>query len=181
MYHLIFLLLIKSIYSQDLLKTRMTITAAGYEFQPVDISKQLLDTTSVSTRMRCARVCALTEGCRIFDFNSSILGLCRLFEGDQTTGEIISSSSLTSIVGSISITSSLFSAFGNTPCNNYCRNNPYLSCNINNTCQCRGYTYWDETMCQLNKFTGTSCTANNQCRTDLNLTCLQFFKCGRKY
>lgn len=150
----------------------MTITAAGYEFRPVDISKQLLDTTYASTRKRCARVCALTEGYRTFDFNSSISDLCRLFEGDQTTGEIISSSSLTSIVGSISITSSLFSAFGNTP---------YLLSNINNTCQCRSYTYWDGTMCQLKQFTGASCTANNQCLTDLNLTCLQFFKSGRKY
>jgi hypothetical protein len=181
MYYLFILLLVNTIYSQDLFNTRMTLTPTGHEFQPMNMSVQLLNTVYVSTRIRCAKACVQIGDCRTFDYDSSLSGRCRLFEADLTTGQIISSSSSTSIVGSTLITNDMFVSFGNTPCNFNCKNSPYLSCNINNTCQCEGHTYWNGTTCDLQKFTGASCSVNNECRVDLNLTCLQFFQCGREY
>ncbi len=181
MYYLFILLLINSVHSQNVFNALMTLTTTGHEFQPINMSVQLLNTIYVSTYLRCAEACAQTGGCRTFDYDSSLLGRCRLFEADLTTGQIISSSSSTSIVGSILITNNMFASFGYTPCSTNCGNSPYLSCNINNTCQCEGHTYWNGKTCDLQKFTGASCSVNNECRVDLNLSCLQFFECGREY
>ena len=179
MHYLLLILLSVCIESQEVRDARKTMTPAGYEFRPKYSSIQSLGTRSVSSTIRCARACLLTLGCRTFDYDKSGAGRCRLYEADQTNGQNVASSA-TSIVGSVSITQQQFSSFNRTPCSTYCTNHLYLSCNTNNTCQCAARTYWDGSVCQLQKFTGASCTKNEQCRGDLGYVCLQFFQCGRE-
>ena len=166
--------------SRDLRNVRMTITPAGFEFSPNDASVQLLDTRFVSSTIRCVRACLSTFGCRTFDYDRSSSGRCRLYEADQTTGLTVPSVS-PSIVGSVSLNSQQFSSRNQAPCSTYCSNDPYLSCGTNNTCQCAGRTYWDGSLCRLQKLIGASCTIDMQCRGDLGLVCLPFSQCGREY
>ena len=60
-----------------------------------------------------------------------------------------------------------------------CIENPFFEC-INNTCQCDSEAYFDGSVCQLKRFSGGQCNTNNECRTDMNISCLQFQQCGRK-
>ena len=180
MYFALLLSLVVTAQSEDLRGVRMTITPAGYQFQPNDASVQLLSTRSLSSSIRCARACISTLGCRTFDYDRSSSGRCRLYEADQTTGQTIASVSA-SIVGSVSLTSQQFTSFNQTPCSTHCSNDPYLSCSTNNTCQCAARTYWDGSMCRPQKLIGASCIGNNECRSDLGFVCLQFFQCGREY
>ena len=179
MYYLL-LALIHSIHAQHIYDAYMSMMPAGYEFQPVNVSVQLLTTCYLSSFLRCARACALTPGCRTCDFDSSGSNRCRLYEADQTTGRIIASPS-SLLVGSVSLTNQQFNFFNQTPCNPYCSDNLNLACNANDTCQCPARTYWDGSMCRLQKFTGASCSSDSECRGDLDFVCLQFFQCGREY
>ena len=180
MYCLLFaLILIRSIDAQDTHAAYMILTPSGYEFQPANATVQLLSTRYTSSTIRCAQACASTSGCRTFDYDRSGSGRCRLYEADQTTGTTIPST-FSSIVGSMSITHEQFTSFNRTPCSTYCSGHPYLSCNANDTCQCPAGAYWDGYVCRFQKLTGPSCTKNSECRSDLGLTCLQFFQCGRE-
>ena len=180
MYYLLLVFIFNQASSQNPHGVCMIITPAGYEFQPSDASIQLLSTRSLPSMLRCAQACTSTSGCRTFDYDTSGSSRCRLYEGDQNTGQTIPSVS-TSVVGTVSITSQPFSAFDQTPCSTHCNNDPYLSCSTNNTCQCAARTYWDGSVCSLQKLIGASCTDNTQCRGDLGFVCLQFFQCGREY
>ena len=180
MYYLLLALLVRLIHAQNMRATHMNLTSPGYEFQPTNASVQLLSTRHVSSSLRCARACASTSGCRTFDYDSSASRRCRLYEADQTTGVSIPSVS-SSIVGSMSITSQQFTSLNRTPCSTYCSDSRYLACGANNTCQCAARTYWDGSVCQLQRLTGRACSSDGECRSDLGLVCLQFFQCGCEY
>jgi hypothetical protein len=95
-----------------------------------------------------------------------------LFEGDSTTGSIISSSSSTSVVGTVRISSTLYSSIYNQPCQ-ACQQNRYEVCSTNtSTCQCPSHTYWNGSVCALQLFENEICGQLNSCRSDLNLSCL---------
>jgi hypothetical protein len=94
-----------------------------------------------------------------------------LFEGDSTTGSIISSPSSTSLVGTVRITSTLYSSIHNQSCE-LCQENRYVVCSINtSTCQCPQHTYWNGSVCTLQLFENDTCEQWDSCRSDLNLTC----------
>jgi hypothetical protein len=83
----------------------------------------------------------------------------------------------TSAVGQIELYPEFFSAYG-APCS-ACVESRYLTC-INSTCTCLRHTYWTGSICASQNLRGGQCISSNQCRADLNYTCLQFFQCGRK-
>ena len=89
MHYLLLLLLVIPIHTQTVYNAYMTMTPAGYEFQPKNESLQRLTTCYVSSSLRCAQACVSTLSCRTFDYDSSGSSRCRLYEADQTTGENI--------------------------------------------------------------------------------------------
>ena len=147
----------------------MKISSNGLEFQPRS-SIQLLSTKTLSTFTRCAAACDQLVSCRTFDYDSTSKQ-CRLFEGDSSTGSIISSSSSTSFVGSIRIAADLYSPIHNLSCQ-FCEQNRYEVCSMNtSTCQCPEHAYWNGYICALQLFTNDTCENAIECRSDLNLTC----------
>jgi sugar lactone lactonase YvrE len=162
-------------------KVRFNLSGAGMQYLPVD-SVQLIDSVTISpssSLTRCAAACStIIPLCRIFDFDSST-GQCRLFEGDLTTGQIIPSTSLpsNSVVGSMILTNDLYTSYGQ-PCSQ-CIGNRFMTCH-NSTCECPSGTYFTGSTCQSQGFIGAPCNSTHQCRSDCNLTCLQFLQCGRK-
>ena len=153
------------------------ISESVTQFFPIDETILLLDKVSLSSYQDCVYACHQNDFCRVFDYDS-LSQLCRLFEGDlQTTGLIGPSNSSTSTAGDFEQLPFLFSAYGQ-PCS-ACSEDRYLRC-INTTCSCREHTYWTGNICASQSLYAASCTAAEQCRSDLNLTFLQFFQCGRK-
>ncbi len=154
-----------------------TLSNMGMQFSFIN-PVQLLDTITSSSLIQCAFACIMfPSNCRTFQFDSSTFQ-CRLVEGDLTTGQIIPSpSSPNSIVSTMNLIPEMFVDYGQ-PCSQ-CDDNRLFTC-INNTCQCSGHSYFDGFICKLQQFTGAECNSTNECRIDVNLTCLQFFQCGRK-
>ncbi len=65
--------------------------------------------------------------CRVFDYSVNQPQECRLFEGDiDTLGSIISSSSPSSMVGTVKFFSDLFAAYGQSCALSLCPQNRYL-------------------------------------------------------
>ncbi|UJR29118.1 hypothetical protein I4U23_010332 [Adineta vaga] len=162
-------------------QSTITFSSTGKEFQP-RYSLQLLTTQTTQTVTLCSAACNQLSSCRLFDYDS-FSQRCRLFEGDTTTtGSIISSSSLTSLVGTVIISSTLYSAIHSQTCQ-LCQQNRYETCAMNtSTCQCPLHTYWDGSLCALQLFENDTCVQRDACRSDLNLTCTQdcygrFIKC----
>ena len=151
-------------------QSTLTISSVGYEFQP-RYSFQLLVSTTAQTIITCTAACNQLSSCRTFDFDS-VSKRCRLFEADTaTTGSIIVSSSSTSQVGSVLISSDLYSSIHNQPCAS-CQMDRYETCPANTSvCQCPGNSYWDGSVCALQSFENDTCNQQNACRSDLNLTC----------
>jgi hypothetical protein len=153
----------------------------GLKYQPNN-NIQLISTNSIQTKLLCSVACNQLSSCRIFDYDT-VSKRCRLFEGDLTTGSIISSSSTASVVGTVQISSNLYSSVYNQSCQ-FCQQNRYETCSINaSTCQCSGHTYWNGLVCALQLFENETCGQLNSCRSDLNLSCLsdcygQFSKCS---
>lgn len=175
-HHMVFVVIVGYVHSQNL-GLSFTLSNTGMKFLPMN-TIQLLDTITTSSLKQCAFTCGmLVSYCRAFEYDSSALQ-CRLVEGDSTTGQIVpSASSSNSIVGTINLIPELFTAY-NQSCSQ-CVNNHFLTC-INSTCQCISHSYFDGVMCQLQKFINATCNSTNECRSDLNLTCLQTSQCGRK-
>ena len=161
---LIILLPAKAIYRSTLM-----ISSMGIEFQSRN-NIQLLSTKTITTATRCSASCNQLSSCRTFDYDS-VSKRCRLFEGDSTTGSIIASSSPTSLVGTVRISSTLYSPTHDQPCE-ACEESRYEVCSTNtNTCQCPSHTYWDGSVCALQLFDNATCAQGDSCRSDLNLTC----------
>jgi hypothetical protein len=154
-----------------------TLSSKGMQFVGINSVQYLRNITSSSLKS-CAIQCLMTlPYCHTFEFHESTQE-CRLIEGDLTTGNItLPTTSPDSIVGTIDLMPELFKTHGQA-CS-FCIDNIFLKC-INNTCQCASNSYFDSSVCQLQQFTGVECNSSDMCRNDLNLTCLQFFKCGRK-
>ena len=175
---------LNSVHTDYLYQSLTMVSNKGYQYSPVVPTVQLISSTMVNSLQQCAMACNINPLCRMFDFNANIFQQCRLFEGDtDTLGTIISSSRSDSAVGSIQITPSLFTQYGQ-PCSSSCDQSRYLSC-INSTCQCTSHTYWDPSpgICRVQSpILGAACQQGmNMCREDLNYTCLQFNQCGRKF
>ncbi|CAF0979687.1 unnamed protein product [Adineta steineri] len=144
------------------------ISQPGSEFLPID-SSELLLSTMAPNRRRCAIACHNQWACRTFDYDS-ISQRCRLYEGDLTTGSIVTSSSASSIVMSIELSSNTCASTHNQPCE-ACIDSRYEQC-LNNICQCPPRTYWNGSECLLQLFQNQTCTQADACRKDFNLTCL---------
>ncbi|CAF1531684.1 unnamed protein product [Adineta ricciae] len=149
--------------------SRITFSAIEHEFQPVN-SVQLILVTIAKSRTMCSVACNEQPFCRTLDYDSAS-GRCRLFEADETTGSIISSTSPTSIVGTVSISSLEFVHIHNESCK-ACQQDRYEYCPINgNTCQCWPHTFWNGSVCLLQLFENGTCSQLDACRDDFNLTC----------
>lgn len=157
------------------------ISSMGLEYRPKN-SVQFISSNTIETRILCSAACNQLLSCRVFDYDS-VSKRCRLFEGDSTTGSIISSSSSTSFVGTVSISSSLYSATHNQGCQT-CEQTRYEVCVSNtSTCHCPTHTYWNGEICALQLFINDTCEQLDACRSDLNLTCStdcagNFVKCS---
>ena len=150
---------------------------SGTEFFSNDDGMFLLDTMLLSSYRECLYTCHQNQLCRVFDYDS-LSHRCRLFEGDLTTTGLIGlSNSFTSLASQIELIPMLFSAYA-CPCSD-CSESRYLRC-VNSTCSCREHTYWTGSICASQTLYAKKCTNSDQCRSSLNLTCLQFFQCGRK-
>ena len=167
---LILLLVIVILPSNAEYQSRMILSSVGMEFQSQN-NIQLLSTKTMQTMTSCALACHQLSSCRTFDYDS-VSQRCRLFEGDSTTGSIITSASSTSLVGSILISSTLYLSTHNQPCQ-ACQENRYEICVTNtSTCQCPSHTYWDGSICALQLFGNDQCNFIDSCRSDLDLICL---------
>jgi hypothetical protein len=154
----------------SLYRSNIKFTSMGLEYQPNN-TVELLATKSIQTKLLCSAQCNQLTTCRILDYDT-VSKRCRLFEGDLTTGSIISSSSTTSVVGTVQISSNLYSSVYNQSCQ-FCQQNRYETCSTDtNTCQCPDHTYWNGLVCALQLFENETCGQLNSCRSDLNLSCL---------
>jgi hypothetical protein len=165
------LLLVVIISSIDCIyQSNIEFTSMGLKYQPNN-NAQLISTQSIQTKLLCSAACNQLSSCRILDYDS-VSKQCRLFEGDSTTGSIIPSSSSTSVVGTVRVSSNLYSSVHNQPCQS-CQQNRYEVCSTNtSTCQCPPHTYWNGSVCVLQLFQNETCGQLNSCRSDLNLSCL---------
>ena len=154
-------------------QSHVHMSSAGHEFQPHH-PVQLILQTPATTRLRCSSACNQRSSCRAFDYNPAA-SRCRLFEGDLTTGSIIPSASPTSSVGIVTVSPALFSQTHNKSCP-ACQNSRYETCSpITQRCQCDPHTFWDGSMCSLQRFENDSCSQVDGCRADLNLVCMKSF------
>lgn len=175
MYCLVFLLiLVADTYATQ---SYIRLEPSGTEFYAIDENILLIETSSQSTYHQCIYRCHELRLCRVLDYDP-VSQRCRLFEGDiQTTGRVDHSDSVTSVVGVIELIAELFIFYGHT-CDR-CTDSRFLRC-INSTCDCLEHTFWTGTVCASQKLRTAPCSNNNHCRVDHNLTCLQYFQCGRK-
>lgn len=180
-----FLLLILNLaHSQQIFTAQIILSVPGTQFIPVNAPGQLLSATLIKSAKECSTLCMNNILCGVYDYEVLMLKQCRLFEGDaKTHGQIVSSSTPQSIVGTIQLTSDLFAEYGRS-CVASCYQHRYLQCGNNFTCGCRPHFYWNAlvSIClPQSPILGASCQQNtSMCREDLNYTCLQFNQCGRK-
>jgi len=145
------------------------LSSMGMEFQPQN-NVQLISIQTAQTTVLCSAACNQLSPCRTFDYDL-VSKRCRLFEGDSTTESIILSSSSTSFVGTVLISSTLYSSIHDQNCQ-ACQEDRYETCSTTtNTCQCPNHTYWNGSICALQLFANETCVLGNTCRSDLNLTC----------
>lgn len=146
------------------------------EYQTIHPIQLISVTYNISSFRQCFTMCNINLACRTLDYRS-ISGRCRLFNGDLTTGSIISNNSSNSIVGIVYIDTSRYNSYSQQ-CS-ACSNNRYEIChNLTATCQCPPTTYWDGSMCRCKLFENQTCSQVDACREDLNLTCLPTTNCN---
>ena len=177
-------LLISPIQSQSVYQSLVVKSNQGYQYSPLVPSAQLISTSISASFQLCLSACHTNSLCRIFDYGALVSQQCRLFEGNTNNlGTLTPAALPNSFVGSIQITASLFSQYGQ-PCSSMCQESRYLTCNDNHTCECAAHTYWSSSagMClSQSPVLGASCQQGmKMCRDDLNYTCLQFNQCGRE-
>jgi hypothetical protein len=120
-------------------------------------------------------MCNQNRQCRTFDYDQSSM-ICRLFEGQLSTGTILYNATLLSsrigaIIYNTTLASKLYSSYNQTCDQCSITGNRYLQC-VNNTCQCPIHTYWNGQMCSNQLYNGSNCSPSTvSCRQDLNLTC----------
>lgn len=155
-----------------LFSSTIIFSHTGQEFQSRS-NLQLIQNTTAQSHVLCSFACNYHSTCYSFDYDRSS-GRCRLFQGDLTTGSIIPSPFPNSIVGSVVLSSSLFSTVYNESCQ-MCQESRYHLCSATtNRCECPLDTYWNGAMCFLKLFPNSKCNHIDACRTDLNLTCVTY-------
>lgn len=166
---MIMILFIDSYVVDTIYQSYIKFSVLGMQYLPRN-SMDLIQTISVSRSFSCSAACNLQILCRTFDFDST-LGQCRLFEGDLTTGSIVPSASPTSIVGSVQSNTKLFASVHNQPCQ-ACQYNRYEVCsNSTYLCRCPPRSYWNGIVCLPQLYLNQTCSQQDSCRADLNLTC----------
>lgn len=149
----------------------------GFEFITYDSQALILAEISQSM-LTCIQKCNLIAHCRTFNYDT-VIKYCRLYEGDaDTTGSIVASLSSYLLYGSIRLLPQDFINYGHSCAS--CPQNRYLTC-VNSTCQCQIHTYFDGFVCRSQKFNGSQCSSNIECRQDLNFTCSSNNQCSSKY
>jgi hypothetical protein len=169
--NMVFVILLVILVSpiNSMYQSQMTLSSTGLEFNPEN-SNQLISQTTTQSRTLCAMACNQLLSCRTLDYDS-VSKRCRLFQGDSSTGSIISSASPTSVVATVRISAILYSSVHNQPCQ-ACQYDRYEICSTNtSTCQCPTHSYWTGTVCALQLFENATCSRWNSCRKDFNLTC----------
>lgn len=175
MYCFLFLLILLA--DTHATQSYIRIEHSGTEFYAINENVLLIEVSSQSAYNQCAYRCHESKLCRVFDYDP-VSQRCRMFEGDsETTGRIDRSNSATSVAGAIKLVSELFSSYGQTCAR--CTDSRFLRC-INSTCNCLEHTFWTGMVCASQKLHAAPCSNDNHCRIDINLTCLQYFQCGRK-
>ncbi|CAF1093484.1 unnamed protein product [Adineta steineri] len=174
--------IIKQSYCEEIFVSKAILSSEGTQYIPANMPAQLISITNTDSIKKCAILCNNNVLCRVFDYAVFSPKQCRLFEGDTNRlGQILSSSSSQSQVGTLQLSARLFAEYGSA-CISTCNHIRYLRCGSNSTCECMPHTYWNASisMCipQL-PILGASCQQNlSMCREDLNYTCLQFNQCG---
>jgi hypothetical protein len=135
-------------------------------FRPAN-NIELLQSSQISTLVRCSAACVVNRQCRTFDYDLSS-HVCRLFEGSIDTGTIINGSSK---IGNIPLDAQFFLNTYNASCSS-CINNRYFVCGSDNSCQCPTHTFWNGSICENQLYQGSWCNNNSSCRTDLGLMCI---------
>jgi hypothetical protein len=175
---MIFLLIPSSSYQQQsqLYESAMYLTSFGTAFQPHNQIELLSTLSNTRSLLYCSMQCNQNRQCRTFDYDQTS-GICRLFEGEFSTGTVITNSTYSSSrIGAIryntTLTSHSFSSYNQTCDQCGIGQNRYLQC-VNDTCQCPVNTYWNGQTCLNQLYNGSNCshTFSSPCRQDLNLTC----------
>ena len=166
----VYILLIISI---DILNSDMSSVInfqnEGTRFIPLN-PRQLISTISVQSKRNCAYLCHQNPSCRTFVFDTSV---CQLYDASIHTGQIVSASSASSIVGGIRYDKIDLSSRYNQTCD-HCFPDRYLVCR-NSRCQCPSSTFWNEyNQCVDQKFVEATafCARDSWCREDANLSCV---------
>ena len=171
----IFLLIYSSSYQQQssTFQSLIDLMPYGTAFQPHNQIELLAVFSNISSFIMCSLQCNHDRRCRTLDYDESS-HICRLFEGELSTGTVTSNSTLSSSrVGAIRYdtahTTQYYLSYNET-CDQ-CSINRYLQCR-NNSCQCPDNTYWNGQMCLNQLYNGSNCSySSSSCREDLNLTC----------
>lgn len=150
------------------------LTEFGTAFEPRHPIELLSTICTVPSLVQCAMQCNQNVRCRTCDYDKSSR-VCRLFEGEFSTGTLLNNSTLSSsrvisILHDTADAHQSYSAYNETCDQCGVGINRYLQC-INNTCQCPPNTYWNGRICLNQKYNGSSCNFSSECRQDLNLTC----------
>ena len=173
----LFFLMYSSSYQQQsqIFQSSIYLTPFGTAFEPRNSIELLATFSNIRSLIYCSMKCNQDRQCRTLDYDQSSR-ICRIFEGEFSTGTVITNSSLSSSrIGAVryntTVTIQSFLSYNKT-CD-HCTNgrNRYLQC-LNNRCQCPPNTYWNGQMCLNQLYTGSSCShMSTSCREDLNLTC----------
>ena len=153
----------------EIASSHIEVFPIGTLFQPAS-NVELLRQLTIGSFVDCAAACNVNPQCRTLMYDWST-GLCSLYEGETSTGSIITnSSSSSSQVGSIDYFSELYQCYNKTSStcafNRYVVEDPSTGLGV-----CPENTYWDGNMCLNQLYFGAPCTSQQSCRTDLFLGC----------
>ena len=168
-YMLLVVITVLHVYSSpDIATSHIDVFPTGTLFQPANNVELLRQLTSESF-LDCAAQCNVNPQCRTFMYDRST-GLCSLYEGETSTGSIITNSSSTSQVGSINYSPDLYPCFNQT--SSTCAFNRYVVADrTTGLGVCPKNTYWDGNMCLNQLYLGAPCANQQYCRNDLFLGC----------
>ena len=159
--------------TQLMFQSSITLTPFGTAFLPCNPIELISTFYSVRSLLRCTMRCNQNRRCRTFDYDSSLF-VCRLFEGQFSTGTVVHNQTLSSSrIGAIliDVKTDTFASYNRTCEQCGVNGNRYLEC-VNGVCQCPVNNYWNGQACVNQLYNGSSCNYSfASCRHDLNLTC----------
>jgi hypothetical protein len=162
------MLIYSSVSQIDLPQSHIVLSDIGYYFVPEQTVEWRND-MYVSSLQECILQCNQDPLCCTLDYNTES-NWCRLFEVEPSPGQITYDSSYLSQAGYVDLFPDLYLAFNQT-CDQ-CAQERYLFC-IEDSCQCSWNSFWDGSICRKQKYAGSLCANNRECRTaDYNLTCV---------